>query len=93
MAKCVYNRRRLLERPFHRSRPNCLTAERSLQRPNSISSGQLRRYMQVGLTTPQCDEVRHMLTEYICCSLVPFVSIAGADTVRLSHFPSRVHDH
>ena len=94
MMKCIHTRHcRLLERPFRHSRPNCLTAGKSLQKSNLISNGRLLRYMQVGPAMPQSDEVRHMLTEYFYCSFVPFISIGGADTVRLSHLAPRVYDH
>ena len=94
MTKHVHTRCcRLLERLSRRSRPNYLRARSSLQRPNIISSGQLLRYMQVGLATLPSDEIRHMLTEDVCHSLIPFVFIGGVDTVRLSHVASRVHDH
>ena len=49
--------------------------------------------MQVGLATLPSDEIRHMLTEEVCRSLIPFVFIGGVDTVRLSHVASRVYDH
>jgi len=85
--------RRLLERLFLRSRPNCSTARRSRRRPSLTSSGRLLHYIQVRLTTHQTDEVSHMLTERVCCPLAPFlVPLGGADTVRLFRLASRVHD-
>jgi len=83
--------RRLLERLFHRSRPNCLTAKRSRRRPKLTSNGRLLRYMQVRLTALQTDEVRRMLTDRVCCSFSPF--LGGADNVRSSRLASHVHDH
>ena len=95
MTTCVDIRYcRLLERPFRRSRPNCLAAMRSLQRPSIILSGPLLLCIQVRLATLQSDGMRNMLTVCVGRSLVPFfASIGGADTVRLSHLVPRVHDH
>ena len=85
--------RRLLERPFRRSRPNYSTARRSRRRPSLTSSGLLLPYIQVRLTTLQTDEVHHLLTERGCL-LFPFlVLLGGADTVKSFHLVSRVHDH
>ena len=50
--KCVFTSVccRLLERPFRRTRPNCSTAVRSLQRSIITSNGRLLRYIQVAQT-------------------------------------------
>ena len=86
--------RRPLERPFRRSRPNCLAAKRSLQRLSIISSGQLLRYMQVGLATLPSDENPHILTECVGRLLVPLLApTGGSDTVRLFLLASRVYDY
>ena len=86
--------RRLLERLFRRSRPNCLKTRRLRRRPSLTSNGRLLRYMQVRLAALQTGEVHHMLTKRICCSFALFlVLLGGADNVRLSHLASRVLDH
>ena len=70
--KYFYTRRcRLLERPFRRSHPNCLTARRSLQKSNIISNGPPLRYIQVGPVILQSDQVR----QYSRCTFA----------IRLSH--------